>query len=362
MILEWLELRDFRSYAELDFVPDPGINLLVGENGAGKTNLLEGASYLSRLRSFRRVGDDALIRMDAPAAIVRGEFSRDGGSARVEVEIPVAGRRRVQVNGKRPRRNADVRESLRVVSFLPDDLELVKGAAGIRRRLLDDLSVQLRPGAELDVKDYEGALRQRNALLRNEGRDADPVSLDAWDEELADAGSRLAMRRMETMAAVGPLVVSAYSRVAAADETVRWDYRSRWRRPDSGRAEMQEELAAALAAARGADMERRVTTIGPHRDEPALVLEGRDSRTQASEGEQRSLVLALRMAAFELLEEEHRDKPVLVLDDVFSELDANRSAALVEVLPGAQVLITTAREEDVPVTGTRWEISPGAVT
>ena len=154
MILKWLELRDFRSYPELEFTPEPGINLLVGENGAGKTNLLEGISYLSRLRSFRRVPDEALVRMGEPAAVVRGEFERDGGSLRVEVEVPSSGRRRVQVNGKRPRRLSDVAAEVPIVTFLPDDLDMVKRGPARRREYLDELAAQLWPGAGAGAMDW----------------------------------------------------------------------------------------------------------------------------------------------------------------------------------------------------------------
>jgi len=363
--LVWLELRDFRCYEQLRFEPDPGINLLVGENGSGKTSVLEGLAYLSRLKSFRRVADDALVRHDAAATVVRGGFSREGGESLVEVELPSTGRRRVLVNGKRPARYGAVAGEIPVVTFLPDDLDLVKRGPALRREYLDDLSGQLWPAAAAEQQEYDRVLRQRNALLRVEGREADTVTLGVWDERLAAAGARVVLRRATVARAAVPRLKALYGEFGPSRDRLALDYAGKGVGTiDAGMTEaaVTAQLREAVAERRNVDMERRTTTIGPHRDEPDLRLGRREVRTQASQGEQRAVALALRLATYELLEERQGRPPILLLDDVFSELDAVRADAVVARLPGSQVLITTAREEDVPVSGRRWNVAGGGVS
>lgn len=361
MRLAWLALRGFRSYAEMEFLPDPEVNVLVGRNGAGKTNLLEAIAYLGWLRSFRHVGDDALVALGSSAAVVRGEVVHATGAHRIEVEVPAQGRRRVLVDGKRPRRHADVLARLRTVTFLPDDLELAKGPSSLRRRLLDDLAAQLWPGAGGEQAEFEKTLRQRNALLRSPGPPPSAAELDSWDGRLADAGTDVYLRRRAAADAVSAPLAEAYRAVAGGGPAAVWDYESRWAGHGQDRTDLAARLRAALAQSRQADLDRHVTTVGPHRDHPHLRLGERDARTHASQGEQRSLVLALRLAAYEVLASEGGEAPVLLLDDVFSELDDKRAAAVVERLPGAQVFITSARQEDVPVQGRRWDVEGGRV-
>lgn len=355
MRLDWIELQSFRSYPHLEFRPDPGTNLLVGENGAGKTNLLEAIGYLSALRSFRKAPDAALISIDADEAVVRGAVAGPVSEHTVEVLLSRDQRRRVLLDGKRPARNADVRRRLRCVTFLPDDLELVKGSAGQRRELLDDLAAQLRPAAAADQSEFDRALRQRNALLRADGPMADVVSLASFEESIASTGARVVEHRLKTSAALTPFLQAAYLRLGP--NTVQWDYTSSW----AGSAESEEDLAArlseALTASRRRDMERRLTTTGPQRDQPGLFLDDRDSRTHASQGEQRSLVLSLRLAAFDLLADAFDDAPILLLDDVFSELDPGRAEAVVDRLPRAQAFLTSARRNDVhSISGVYWDV------
>ena len=364
MQLDWIELTDFRSYGHVRFEPEAGVNVLVGDNGAGKTNLLEAVTYLSGLRSFRGVADGALVRSGGTAAVVRGEFGRRSGSLVVEVEVPAAGRRRVLVNGKRPARYREVAAAVPVVAFLPDDLDLVKRGPGLRRDYLDDVAAQRWRGAAAEQQEYDRALKQRNALLRDHGREVDAATLDAWDERAAATGARLLHRRLQLLADLAPLTAAAYEEIAPGGEAMTWAYRSAGAGTVAA-TDTEPELAArlrgALAERRRLDVERRVTTVGPHRDEPGLVVGGRDARSQASQGEQRSVALALRLAAFDLLEGSHQTSPILALDDVFSELDEKRAAGLVARLPSAQVFVTTARPEDVPVTGRRWAVGGGGV-
>lgn len=355
MRLDWIELQGFRSYPQLEFQPAAGVNLLMGANGAGKTNLLEAIAYLSALRSFRKAPDDALIATGAEEAVVRGAVAGPVSEHTIEVMLSRSTRRKVLLDGKRPARNAELRARLRCVTFLPDDLELIKGSAGQRRDLLDDLSAQLRPTAAADQADFERALRQRNALLRNEGSLADIDALASFEQAIAASGAKVVSHRLATAQALTPFLQSAYG--ALGPDTVRWSYESSWADPAAAEPELADALLAALAERRRRDMERRLTTTGPQRDEPRLFLDDRDARTHASQGEQRSLVLALRLAAFDLLSNEFDDPPVLLLDDVFSELDSVRAQAVIERLPGAQAFLSSARPDDVgDVAGTYWDV------
>jgi DNA replication and repair protein RecF len=360
MRLGWVELAGFRSYDSIRWEPDADVNVLVGPNAVGKTNLLEAVGYLASLRSFRGVADQVLIAEGAAAAVIRGQIHRGDSEVLVEVEIPAGGRRRAQVNRQRLSRIADMLGHVRSVTFLPDDLDVIKRGPGYRRDLLDTAAVQVWPVAYGDQQDYDKALRQRNSLLRQMGHRTDPVTLDVWDERLSQAGGRVMARRAAISAAIQPHMSEMYNRLAHSTLSVEIDYRSTWGAESAAEAAgWHEALRAALQAARKADMERRVTTVGPHRDDPALVLGGRDSRTMASQGEQRTLALSLRLASHRAIEGAVGEPPLLLLDDVFSELDLSRATALAEALPAAQTFITTARDEEVPVRGRRWQITPG---
>jgi DNA replication and repair protein RecF len=360
MRLDWLELEGFRSYLHLEFRPGAGVNLLVGENGSGKTNLLEAINYLSILRSFRRAPEDALLADGEETAVIRGGVTGPISEHQIEVLLSRRERRRVQVDGKRPRRNADILDTLRCVTFLPDDLHLVKSGAGARRGFLDELAGQLRPAATANQGEYDRALRQRNALLRQDAHQADLDALAGFEAQLASSGARVFLDRRETIDSLGKYLREAYSRLGP--ENLSWSYESKWVTVRDDETELIQTLAANLESDRRRDMDRRMTTVGPHRDEPRLLLDSFDSRTHASQGEQRSVVLALRLATFDLLADRFDDPPVLILDDVFSELDPTRAEAVAERLPGAQAFLTTARfEEVVDLAGTRWALSEGGM-
>jgi DNA replication and repair protein RecF len=364
MELGWLELTGYRCYSEIRVQPAPGVNVFVGDNGSGKTSLLEAIGYLASLSSFRRSPDGSLVGEGADEAIIRGEFVAGERTLRVEVEIPREGRRRVLVNGKRPAGRAEVISAVPLVTFLPDDLDLVKRSPSYRREYLDDLAAALWPAAGAEQTDYERALRQRNTLLRNEGRHADGATLDVWDERLSHLGAAVLGRRMDLLERLEPRLSALYADLGDRAESLGTRYESAalgvLRLADV--PGLRERLAEALAAARHGDMERRVTTVGPHRDEIVFLISDRDLRTRASQGEQRTVALGLRVASYELMMEVRGATPVLVLDDVFSELDPGRSRRLVDKLPGGQVFISTAREEEVPVVGTRWTVADGSVT
>jgi DNA replication and repair protein RecF len=360
--LNWLEVRTFRCYDSLRFEPASAMNVLVGNNGAGKTSVLEAIGYLGLLRSFRGVGDEALIAATADGAVVRGEFSVASGSVRVEAELPRRERRTVLLNGKRPHRNRDVLGQVPIVVFHPDDLDLVKGGPSLRRRYLDDLAAQLRPQAVADQQDYDKTLRQRNALLRRQGRGTDPKALDAWDEQIAAAGARVFAQRMRTLGELDAHLASAYRLVGASGDLT-WDYASNWGASLASATEDAEaQLADALTARRERDLDQRITTAGPHRDDPTLLIDGRPARTMASQGEQRTAALAMRFAAYRVLSQERDVLPILLLDDVFSELDPTRSEGVVALIDGGQVFVTTARDDEVPVEGRRWIVEGGKLT
>lgn len=363
MEFTWIELRGFRSYQDLRIDPDRQINVFVGANGAGKTNLLEAAAYLTSLRSFRKVPDEALINDAAAAAVVRGEVAHLQSRSLIEVEVPRLGRRRVRVNGQRPVRSTDLLGHVRAIVFLPDDLDIVKRGPAYRRDFLDAVAVQLWPGSHLDQQEFERALRQRNALLRQSGREIDEPSLAVWDQRLSQAGGKLMVRRARAALALRKEIAGTYERLAATESPVEMQYVSKW----GGSLDLvdadaaSQMLAGVLVESRRADTERRVTTMGPHRDEPGFTVDGRDARTKASQGEQRTLALSLRLAAHTAVHDTTGEPPVLLLDDVFSELDMERAEALAGMLPNAQTFITTARQEEVPVHGATFFVEPGSI-
>ncbi len=365
MRLGWLELGGFRSYPAVHFEPATGVNVLMGPNAAGKSNLLEAIGYLATLRSFRGASDEAVIRLGEAAAVIRGEVHHRAGTALIEMEIPRSGRRRANVNRQRLSRAADLLGYVRIVAFLPEDLDIVKRGPAYRRDFLDGVCVQLWPGAHLDQQEYDRTLRQRNAHLRQTSSGpTDPATLDVWDRRLSQTGAKVVLRRAAAVGDIQREVSEVYGELAGEGVEVTMGYESSWvdgLDPGLGPAAAEQGLLEALGRVRRIDLERRVTTVGPHRDEPTLAIEGRDARTLASQGEQRSLALSLRLASFRAVRRVVGEEPLLLLDDVFSELDLDRARALAAALPSGQTFITTARYEEVPVEGKRWTVSPGMV-
>lgn len=330
-----LWLNDFRSYGNAQLVCPAGLSAVRGPNGVGKTNLLEAIGYLASLSSFRGAPADALIRDGADSAVVRAEVEADGRTQLIEAEISRTGRNRVQVNRQRLRRTSDLLGTLRVSVFSPDDLELIKGGPGIRRSMLDDLLVALHPRNDAVRSDWERVLRQRNALLKQVGGRLDEsaeLTLGVWDAKAAAVGEKLAGLRTELVDRLGPAVQTAYRDLAGAGEQVTLTHRRGW----SG------SLEEALTGSRRDDLRRGITTVGPHRDELWVELDGMVARTHASQGEQRCLALAIRLAGHREVTGETGTPPVLLLDDVFSELDPERCDALVTSLPIGQAFLSTA--------------------
>jgi DNA replication and repair protein RecF len=331
-----LWLADFRCFADAEFRPDPeGLTVLRGANGAGKTSVLEAVGWLATQRSLRGAAREVLVRTGADGAVVRAESTMGERAVLLEAAIPAAGPARLQVNRQPVRRRSELAEALNVTVFAPDDLDLVQGGPAGRREYLDDVLVARHARLDALVTEVDRILRQRAAVLRQAGgRPDDTVTatLDVWDDRLAASGTALAVEREALAAELGPPASAAYERLAGESEPVTLRYRRSW----------DGDLADALLAARRDDIRRQVTSVGPHRDDLEVSIGTRPTRTHASQGEQRCAALAMRLATHALRRLELPEAPVLLLDDVFSELDASRAAALVELLPPGQVLLTTA--------------------
>lgn len=344
MYLASLELRDFRRYESAFVELGPGSTVVEGLNGAGKTTLLEAVAWVALGRSFRSVPDATLVRHGRERAIVRAVVDSEGRRQMLEAELRTAGRNRVLVNGHPLARTRDRLDVLRVTIFAPDDLALVKGGPVERRAFLDDLLVVLAPRYEAARADYERVLRHRNALLKGGARGADAeFTLEVFDDQLARAGAELVRGRLRLVDRLVPEVAAAYAELAGRPAPIVGRYEAEWADgTELGPDDAEARLRAALATLRPREIDRGVTLAGPHRDEWRLLLDGLDTRSHASQGEQRSLALALRLAGHAVCTATLGTAPVLLLDDVFSELDDRRATALARALPAGQTLITTA--------------------
>ncbi len=339
MLVKSLQLVDFRNYASAELQFETGTTAVVGDNGQGKTNLAESLGYLATLDSFRGAPVDALIRSGAETAIIRAEVRHDDGrELLIEAEISRTGRNRVLVNRQRLTRSRELLGVLRVSVFSPDDLSLVKGGPGERRTLMDNTLVALAVKHDALRLEIDRILKQRNSLLKQAGgrlSDEVALTLDVWDAKLAQSGEQLGHARATLIARLTPMVIEAYEQLAGRPTPIELIYEPAWRRTG---------LLAALAAARTDDVRRQSSTVGPQRDDAEFAINGLPARTHASQGEQRCLALALRLAAHRLVADKVGTPPVLVLDDVLSELDPSRATALLANLPRGQILITTASE------------------
>jgi DNA replication and repair protein RecF len=385
-----LALTDFRSYPELSIELAAGVTTFSGPNGEGKTNLVEAIGYLATLGSHRVATDGPLVRHGAQRAVLRAAVTGAQGSSLVEIELNPGRANRVRLNRAPMSRPRDILGALRTVLFAPEDLALVKGDPSERRRFLDELLVATAPRYAGVRADYERVLRQRTALLKSAGakghlrgpaREAMTATLDAWDGQLARAGASLLAGRMRLVAALRPHVAAAYQAVSGdpAGQASAMSYRCSIAdepgpdAPEAGQLEpgladdiggLEAIMLKALAGVRASELARGVCLVGPHRDELVLSIGGLPARGYASHGESWSLALALRLASFALLRE-GREDPVLLLDDVFAELDAGRRDRLAGLVADAeQVLITAAVPADVPavLAGPRFNVSAGVIS
>ena len=363
MQVDWLSLLAFRSYEALEWEPDPGVNLLIGPNGAGKTNVLESISYLATLKSFRATSDAAVIADDADAAVIRAGLTTNERVRLIEIEIPRQGSRRTQVDKTKLQRMADLLGVVRVVSFLPNDLDLVKRGPSYRRDLLDEIAVQLWPAAHLDQSEFERSLRQRNAFLRAGVRD--DATLSVWDSKFAQSAGRVMARRARVIEGLAGRLLSAYREVSEDTSSASFTYFTSWASGELNQESASvyaDSISVALEERRRVDYERRMTTVGPHRDEPGFAIDGHEARTHGSQGEQRTMALAVKVAAHRAIADTVSESPVLLLDDVFSELDPERALALARSLPSdTQTIITSAQPEGLPVAGATWRVEDGSI-
>jgi DNA replication and repair protein RecF len=367
-----LSLVDFRSYSQAEVALEPGPSVLIGPNGQGKTNLVEALGYLASLGSHRVAADAPLVRHGAERAVVRASVVRADRELLVEIEICPGRANRARLARAPVPRPREILGVLRTVLFAPEDLSLVKGDPSDRRRFLDDLLVARSPRYAGVRADYDRVLKQRNALLktagaaRRAGDAGDLRTLDTWDAHLARHGSELLAGRMELVERLRPLIGNAYDAVSEGTGPATVDYKCSLDDDlDHGadRAVLGAALLAALARLRRQEVERGVSLVGPHRDDLQLSLGDFPARGYASHGECWSYALALRLASCDLLRADGAE-PVLVLDDVFAELDAGRRQRLAELVGGAeQLLVTAAVAGDVPedLQGARFDVAEGQV-
>jgi DNA replication and repair protein RecF len=364
--LLWIEVRDFRNHRELTLQVPPGLTVVVGPNGRGKTNLLEAAHYLCTLASPRVSTDLPLVRSGASSAFLRGEAEADGGRFLVEVEVRANGQNRVQVNRSTVRRKRDLRRHLRSVFSGPDDLHVIQGDPSERRRFLDEAVRTLWPARDTSATAYERALRQRNRLLKEADGGA-PAGLEAWDEELIEKGLALTRLRASATEAVRAAAGSEFRTLTGQQEdTLVVSYLpsagSVSAALDESTTTLEAEFRERLALRRGDELVRRTTLVGPHRDDLELRIEGLVARGFASHGEAWGAAIALRLALASAVEREVGEAPLLILDDPFSGLDPDRRRRLSGGLGGrGQVLLAVPDDEHVAAGGSVWRVGEGVV-
>ncbi|WP_120520719.1 DNA replication/repair protein RecF [Arthrobacter celericrescens] len=393
MYLEHLSLSDFRSYAQVDLKLGPGVTVLVGSNGIGKTNLVEAIGYLATLGSHRVSTDAPLIRFGSERAMIRARLVRGSQATVVELEINAGRANRGRINRGNPLRARDILGICQTVLFAPEDLALVKGDPSNRRRFLDEMLVSLLPAHAATRADYDRVLKQRNALLKSAraGRftAGHEATLDVWDQHMAKAGAELLHARIELVERLRPHLQRAYAQLTDGSKEANALYRSTLQgvldddggpadgssAPGAGVEELRqlsvdqlsERYIQAFAAARRKELERGISLVGPHRDELDLLLGEAPAKGYASHGETWSMCLALRLASYYVMLDDSLtggSAPILILDDVFAELDVQRRRKLAAIVAGAeQVLVTAAVDADIPeeLAGRRVKVVPGGI-
>ncbi|MBP1134056.1 DNA replication and repair protein RecF [Arthrobacter sp. PvP023] len=393
MYLEKLSLTDFRSYAQVDLTLEPGVTVLVGYNGIGKTNLMEAIGYLATLSSHRVSSDAPLLRFGTERALIRAKLVRGGQSTVLELEINGSRANRGRINRSNPVRARDILGICQTVLFAPEDLALVKGDPSNRRRFLDELLVSLMPRHSATRSDYDRVLKQRNALLKS-GRAGKftaghEATLDVWDQHMARAGAELLHARLELVERIRPHLKAAYTQLTDGSKEADAIYRSTLQgmMDDDGAGyaaepaavervedlrslsvdELTQRYVQAFAASRRKELERGISLVGPHRDDVELILGEAPAKGYASHGETWSMCLSLRLASYYVMLDDARtggSAPILILDDVFAELDVQRRRKLAAIVSGAeQVLVTAAVDADIPeeLAGRRVKVVPGGI-
>ena len=398
MYLEHLSLTDFRSYAQVDLPLGPGVTVLVGSNGIGKTNLMEAIGYLATLSSHRVSSDAPLLRFGTERALVRARVVRGSQTTVLELEINAGRANRGRINRSNPVRARDLLGICQTVLFAPEDLALVKGDPSNRRRFLDELLASLIPHHAATRSDYDRVLKQRNALLKSarSGRftAAHESTLDVWDQHMARAGAELLHARLELVERLRPHLARAYAQLTDGSKPADATYRSTLQNQmdddglpagpgrltaDGGALAVEDDLrllsvdqltdryVKAFAESRKKELERGISLVGPHRDELELALGQAPAKGYASHGETWSMCLSLRLASYYVMLDDARtggSAPILILDDVFAELDVQRRRKLAAIVSGAeQVLVTAAVDADIPeeLSGRRVKVIPGGI-
>ena len=391
MLVKHLTLASFRNYGTLEVAFEPGINLIIGPNGQGKTNMVEAVRYMSVLSSHRVAGYQPLINSKANSAIVRAMVSSEERDVLLEIELNREGKNKARVNKADLPRIRDIIGIVQTVTFAPEDIDIVRRDPTNRRAFIDELVVQHRPRMAGVYADYERVLKQRNALLKSakitKTTGSALSTLDAWDASLVQYGTEIVSARLNIAQLLQPHLFDAYQKIATSNNEPRLVYRSSLLVDTAGllsdSPDVAEDLAGGnlenldrdaiaamfsskLAEIRPKELERGITLAGPQRDDIVLMLGELPAKGYASHGEMWSYALALRLASIELLKQESRTgDPILILDDVFAELDAGRRLRLAELIANnEQVLITAAAEEDVPaiLTATRFAVKQAVVT
>ena len=389
MRLRHLVLANFRNHVSTDVELGPGVNLFAGDNGQGKTNLVEAVHYLATLTSHRTAGYLPLIKWDVESAVVRAKVEHDGREVMLDLELSKSAKNKLAINRTPVSRARDILGYVQTVTFAPEDLDIVKKDPSNRRKFLDDLLVQLSPRLAGTFTDYERVLKQRNTLLKsaraNSVKGASLSTLDAWDEQLVRLGAEIVSARAKLVTKLAPLVQASYQEIAATRNEPELQIRTSLLGKNipsgfddddsqqeldvldtSDQASIENTFSARLAQLRPKELERGLTLCGPQRDDLVLLLNGMPAKNYASHGEGWSYALALRLASRELLRAEGNfGDPILILDDVFAELDAKRREKLAELVSdNEQVLITAAVAEDVPsvLKANMFHVEQGVVT
>lgn len=393
MLLEVLHLENFRNLIDVQIEPHPRFNILAGQNGQGKTNVLEAIYLLSAIKSFRPQTNTDLVRFSQTQATLQARVDRGGSERIVRLEITERGKK-IFLNNSAVRQLSDFFGTVNVVMFGPEDIAILKGSPGERRRFIDRAIFNAQPAFATETQHYEDVLAQRNALLKEERHD--PALMSVYDEQLAQYGARIIERRLDFLSHFRPILRRTFQQIFDESFEADLEYDMRWREgsddlweeldasddfdpsaapghpktdatPALSRQQIEEILLAGLAETRRAERQRRFTLIGPHRDDLRARLNGRDVKTFASQGQHRAFVLAMKVAEITYLEERYRFAPILLLDDVSSELDRERNRFLFDFLrtrTQGQVFITTTHrdyillDEDVQI----WRVNAGALS
>jgi DNA replication and repair protein RecF len=353
MRLNSISLRDFRNHENLDLSFETGTTTIIGRNGRGKTNIVEAVNYLATLGSHRVSQDGPLIKSGLTCATIGAKVSKHEREANVELTINYPGANRATLNGNSLPRVRDVLGLVSTVIFSPEDLELVKGDPAARRRYLDDFSTLMAPRFAGVRSDYDRSLKQRNALLKSAGRrklnETARTTLAAWDEQLITNGAALISGRLENLKKLQPFFEEHGKTISASSEPLKINYLSSWLTSETlDVSEIESNLRSQINERHNDEIDRGLTLVGPHRDDLEISLSDMPAKGYASHGQSWSIALAMRLATFSLLRI-HDDDPILILDDVFAELDERRRIRLGSAIEGVeQTLITAAVEEDVP--------------